>query len=63
MTKTYYKKENQSNESFIEEYKTWIRTNQTSYKKARAAEAKWDKKNSKPIEGWRDELKVLNNQI
>ena len=57
------KKDDQSPESFIEEYKTWIRTNQTSYKKARAAEAKWDKKNSKPIEGWKDELKVLNNQI
>jgi len=56
-------KDDQSPESFIEEYKTWIKTNQTSYKKARAAEAKWDKKNSKPIEGWKDELKVLNTQI
>tara|TARA_R100000951_G_scaffold116176_1_gene126893 strand:- start:12486 stop:16859 length:4374 start_codon:yes stop_codon:yes gene_type:complete len=56
-------KDNQSNESFIEEYKTWIKTNQIAYKKARAAEAQWDKKNSKPIEGWRDELKVLNTQI
>jgi len=57
------KKENQSNESFIEEYKTWIINNQTKYRQARAAEVKWDAKNSKPIEGWRNELKVLNTQI
>ena len=49
------KKENQSNESFIEEYKTWIINNQTKYRQARAAEVKWDAKNSKPIEGWRND--------
>ena len=57
------KQENQSNESFIEEYKSWVGVNQTAYKKSKFEEAQWDKNNSKPIKSWRDELKVLNQQI
>jgi len=54
-------KEGQTEEDFKRDYKVWV--NSTKFKRARYAEAKWDEKNSKPIKGWRDELKVLKNQI
>ena len=57
------KKEGQSNEEFIEEYKKFAINNQTKIRQARYAELQWEQKNSKPIEGWRNELKVLNTQI
>ena len=53
--------EGQDEEAFKRDYAVWKGSNE--YKKARFEEAKWDKKNSKPIEGWRDELKVLEKQI
>ena len=52
-------KEGHDEEAFKRDYAVWKLSNE--YKKARFEEAQWDKKNSKPIEGWREELKILNS--
>ena len=54
-------KKGQNDEAFKREYFSWKLS--SNYKKVRFEEAKWDKKNSKPIETWREELKILNEQI
>lgn len=55
------KRKDQTIEEFKKEYGIWLQSKE--YRQARFQESQWDKKNSKPIEGWRDELKVLNAQI
>lgn len=55
------RKEGQTKEDFNANYAAWILSN--NYKKVRAEEAKWDKKNSEPIDTWRAELKILREKI
>ena len=55
------KKEDQTEEDFINSLTTWARSEKgNAYQKA---ESEWHRQNSESIEGWRDELNAINKQI
>ena len=54
-------KEGQSETSFKSSYGAWKLSK--NYQRVRQEEAEWDKKNSEPIDTWKEELVILNGQI